>query len=406
MTAVLAHEQIASIIAFRDDAPSRAPPRVQEWRLTSHHAARAVARLRTIALSSFGTRAEDKGGMSSPTADQKPLVETAVPTPSRKRRFRRPVVLGGGLALAAVALWFATRGVDGEGLGQAFGNVSWGWVAAAAIANMFTLVFQSWSWRLGLVEGGLGDVPLRHAVAATWIAKAANQVLPAKLGEVARVMVIRRHVPAGPGQIPKIVGTLVAQRIVAGLATFMIVVSAALLLPMPFAVPGGRWAPFGAVVGVVAILVGVRRIRLGRMVPARLRGLVGSFTEGAGILRPSGVVAKALGLQVAALLAQTVTVGFVLHAFGVAAPAEASLLVLAMMAIAGAVAAAPGGLGVTQFAIVAPLGALYGVGADLAFAFSIGLQGTVAAVALVGGLPALLHQRFARSSRSVAAAAA
>jgi uncharacterized membrane protein YbhN (UPF0104 family) len=312
----------------------------------------------------------------------------------------RSVVVGGGLVLAAVALWLAMRGVDRAGLAAAFRDVSWGFVAAAAAANMVTLVFQSWSWRIGIAEGGLGDVPLRHTVAATWIAKAANQVLPAKLGEVARVMIIRRHLPGGPGQIPKIVGTLVAQRVVAGLATFGIVVTAALLLPMPFSVPGGRWAPFGAVVGVVAILFGVRRVPLGRMVPARLCSLVGSLTEGAGLLRPSPVVAKALALQVGALLAQTLTVGLLLHAFGVAAPAEASLLVLAMMAIAGAVSAAPGGLGVTQFAIVAPLGALYGVGADLAFAFSLGLQGTVAAVALAGGLPALLHQRFARTHGS------
>lgn len=341
--------------------------------------------------------------MTSSSVDLAGTAETGAA--DARRRMRRPLAVGGGLALAAVALWMAMRGVDAQGLARVFHNVGWGFVAAAAAANMVTLLFQSWSWRIGIEEGGLGTVPLRHVVAATWIAKAANQVLPAKLGEVARVMIIRRHVPAGEGQIPKIVGSLVAQRVVAGLATFMIVVTAALLLPMPFSVPGGRWAPFGAVVGVVAILFGVRRVSLGRMVPARLRKFVCSLTEGAGLLKPSPVVAKAIGLQVAALLAQTLTVGLLLHAFGVAAPAEASLLVLAMMAIAGAVAAAPGGLGVTQFAIVAPLGALYGVGADLAFAFSLGLQGTVAAVALAGGLPALIHQRFARPLRTAAAAA-
>lgn len=343
--------------------------------------------------------------MSSPTADRILPGGTGPSSGPARRRLRRPAVLAGGLVLAAAALWLAARGVDSDGLSRAFAHVSWAWVAAAAAANMVTVIFQAWAWRLGLVEGGLGDVPLRHAVAATWICKAANQVLPAKLGEVVRVMVIRRHVPAGQGQISKIVGSLVAQRVVAGLATFMIVVSAALLLPMPFSVPGGRWAPFGAVVGVVAILVGMRRVRVGRMVPRRLRGIVCAFTEGAGLLRPSRVVLHALALQVGALLAQVLTVGLLLHAFGVAAPAEASLLVLALMAIAGAVAAAPGGIGVTQFAIVVPLGALYGVGADLAFAFSIGLQGTLAAVALAGGVPALLHQRLARPALPASAAA-
>lgn len=367
-----------------------------------HNAANAAAQWVSRLLISAGVRAENKDVMTSSVVSENPAeCDAARP----RGRMRRSIAVSGGLALAALALWMATRGVDSDGLATAFRNVSWGFVAAAAAANMVTLVFQSWSWRIGLEEGGLGDVPLRHVVAATWIAKAANQVLPAKLGEVARVMIIRRHVPHGAGQLPKIVGSLVAQRVVAGLATFMIVVTAALLLPMPFSVPGGRWTPFAVVAGVVAVLFGVRRLPLGRLVPARLQNLLGSLVEGAGLLRPSPVVAKAIGLQVAALLAQTCTVGFLLHAFGVAAPAQASLLVLAMMAIAGAVSAAPGGLGVTQFAIVAPLGALYGVGADLAFAFSLGLQGTVAAVALAGGLPALIHQRFARPMGPAPAAA-
>jgi uncharacterized membrane protein YbhN (UPF0104 family) len=340
-------------------------------------------------------------GMTSTPASQIALDPDATGSaesgaPTRRRRVPRPLMIGGGLAFAALALWLAARGVDLHGLAKAFGHVSWVWVAAAGAVNMVTILCQSWAWRLGLAEGGLGDVPLRHALAATWIGKAANQVLPAKLGEVIRVMTIRRHVPAGQGQISKIVGSLVAQRVVASVATAIIVASAVMFLPMPAEVPGGRWAPPLAITGAVAILFGVRRLRMGSLIPQRLRTLVGAFTEGAGILRQSRVALHALLLQTVGLLAQVVTVALLLRAFGVAAPAEASLLVLALMAIAGVVSAAPGGLGVTQFAIVAPLGTLYGVGADIAFAFSLGLQGTLAAVAIAGGLPAMLHQRLAR----------
>jgi uncharacterized membrane protein YbhN (UPF0104 family) len=326
-----------------------------------------------------------------------PVQSRATDRPQRWRR-RAATAAGGGVTL--VALWLATRGVDPAGLAQAFGDVSWPWVAAGGLVNMVTILCQSWAWSLGLAAGGLGDVPLRHAVAATWIGKAASQVLPAKLGEVVRVMVIRRHVPAGAGQVPRIVGSLVAQRVLNSLATFLIVVAAALFLPLPAAIPGGRWAVLGAVCGAVALVVGVPRVRFGgipgRLIPTRLRALVEAFVEGAGLLRWSRPAVLALLLQMVSLMASVATVALLLHAFGVQAPAEASLLVLALMAIAGVLSAAPGGIGVTQFAIVAPLGAVYGVGADIALAFSLGLQATIAAVAVAGGLPALLHQRFAR----------
>ncbi|MEW6582966.1 MAG: hypothetical protein AB1416_09415, partial [Actinomycetota bacterium] len=133
--------------------------------------------------------------------------------------------------------------------------------------------------------------------------------------------------------------------------------------------------------------------------------IVAGFTEGAGLLRPGRPAFAALALQAVALLAQAATIASLLRAFGVAAPPEASLIVIALMAVAGVVAAAPGGLGVTQFAIVAPLGALYGVGADLAFAFSVGLQATIAGVALLGGAGALLHQRLCRAPAAAPAAA-
>lgn len=323
-------------------------------------------------------------------------------------RWRRVLVAVGGLVLGALALWLAARGVDGDRLVRAFGGVEWAWVAAGGIASMVTIVCQAAAWQLGLRHGGCGEVPLRHVVGASWIARAANQVLPGKLGEVARVMIIRRHVPSDAGQVSRIVGSLVAQRILAGLATFLVVTSAALMLPLPHEIPGGRLAPVGAIVAALVLAFGLRRVRFGprarRVVPARLRAFVAALVEGAGLLAHRRTAVAAVGFHMAGLLAQVGTVALLLRAFGVQAPAEASLLVLALMAIAGAVSAAPGGVGVTQFAIVAPLGAIYGVGADLALAFSLGLQATIAAAALVGGLAALVHQRLAMPHRTDALA--
>jgi uncharacterized membrane protein YbhN (UPF0104 family) len=126
--------------------------------------------------------------------------------------------------------------------------------------------------------------------------------------------------------------------------------------------------------------------------------VVESVIDGAGVLRARRPAGRSLGMHVVAVMAQLATVGCLLHAFGVAAPATAPLLVVAMVTLAGVVPASPGGIGVTQAAIVVPLGATYNVSANLALAFALGLQATILVVAVIGGLAGLAHQRLARPS--------
>lgn len=324
-------------------------------------------------------------------------------------RRQRLLMLALGLAVALGGLSLSARGVDRGGLSRALRGVGWWWVAAAALAHAANIITQSWAWRLGLRAGGVGTVPLRHVVAATWIGKAGNQLLPGRVGEFARVAVVRRHSSREPGQIPRIVGSLVAQRVFATLATVMAVVCSALWLPLPIALPGGRWAPLLALVSLSALFLVAWRSGLGArmsgLVPARLRGIADGLARGAGLLRPSGDALGAAALHVVALGAQLATMALLLRAFDIATPATAPLMIVALMAIAGAVPSAPGGLGVNQIAIVAPLGASYGVPASSALAFSLGLQATVAVVAVAGGLAALMHQRLHRPTpRPVATA--
>lgn len=304
-----------------------------------------------------------------------------------------------GFVVGAIALWLSARGTDRAGLAHAFGGVGWWWVAVAAVANVGTVVAQSWAWRIGLVAGGVGDIPLRHAVSATWIGKAGNQLLPAKIGELARIGVIRRHAPRYPGMVPRIVGSLVAQRVLASAATFATIVAAALWLPVPVDIPGDRWGPLGAF-GAASLIVwlswrsGIAR-RARHLVPRRLRGTADALAAGSALLRPTAATFRALILHGAALGFQLITMEMLLRAFDIAAPPTAPVIIVALVAVAGALPS-PGGLGVNQIAIVAPLGTSYGVPASSALAFALGMQATVALVAVSGGLIALLHQRLAR----------
>jgi uncharacterized membrane protein YbhN (UPF0104 family) len=337
------------------------------------------------------------------------IIDTCLPRWLTSPFVRRALVLTVGLTLASVALFWSAKGVSRQDLGLAFRGVHWWWIAGAALANTVHVVAQGWAWRIGLQAGGVGRVPLRHAVSATWIGKAGNQVLPGKVGELARVAIVRRHLPSPPGQLPRIIGTLVAQRAFAMVATLLAVVGAASALPIPIHVPGGRFAPLAALAAVAAAATVAQRAGVGerllRVLPRRLRRVTEAMVSGASLLRPSPTAARALCLHLIALGAQLATIGFLLHAFGIAAPITAPLLLVTLVAVAGAIPGAPGGLGVNQIAIVAPLGASYGVPASAALAFSLGLQATVALVAVAGGVAALAHQKLSRRSISNGAAA-
>jgi uncharacterized membrane protein YbhN (UPF0104 family) len=200
--------------------------------------------------------------------------------------------------------------------------------------------------------------------------------------------------------VSRVVGSVVAQRALYILATFLVVTVTASLLPLPIGVPGGRWTPPAVLFGValtVAVLYATKpfgrrkALRLG----GRFRNTARTFAGGAGLLRPSRAAATAFGFHLVAVCAQLIFFECLLRGFDVSAPPTAPLLIIALIGIVGAVPGAPGGAGLNQAALVAPLGAAYGIDPSSALAFALGLQATVAVVAVAGGAVAMLHHRRA-----------
>jgi uncharacterized membrane protein YbhN (UPF0104 family) len=249
------------------------------------------------------------------------------------------------------------------------------------------------------LSAGVARLPVRHVVAAHWIGQAANTLLPARLGEVARVMAVRHHV-GGRAPVARIAGSLAAQRLLGGVASFVVVVMVILVLPLPGVLGTFRpWAG-GALGLAILIALVLPRLGLGRRaagkVPERLRGVVANVSNGAGVLRAGRSRNLSLVIHMGELGAQLGSIIALLRAFNVAVPMSAALLVFCLLAIASVLPSLPGGFGLNQAAVVAPLGSLYGVGAPVALAFSLGMQATVLVVALLGGLIAMCHQRLGR----------
>jgi len=319
----------------------------------------------------------------------------AIARPSSKRI----LLVAGSVVAGGLIVWASGRGMAIGDLAGSLAGADWRLAALAGVAFMVQVLVQSAAWRIGMRAGGLGAVPMRHVVAATWIGKAGNALLPGQMGEVGRVLAVRRHISHENRCTARIVGSLVGQRIVAGAATFLIVATVGLFLPLPFTLPGGR-ASVGAAIAVMilGVLLGRSaraRAWIVRLVPNRLRGVAGSVACGAGVLGCGRAASRALGLHVAGLVAQLAGVALLLQAFSLQVPLTAAVLIIAALSVGRALPAAPGGVGLTQAAIVLPLGAIYGVASGDALGFALGLEAIAVAVALLGGAAALAHQRLA-----------
>jgi uncharacterized membrane protein YbhN (UPF0104 family) len=304
-------------------------------------------------------------------------------------------VWGGGILLG---LWLAARSLDPGSVLRAFEAVKWTWIVIAAACYATGLLASAASWRVGLSAGGLAGVPFRHIVASQWIGQGVGAVLPGHMGEAARLLALRRHVSGESGRGVRIAGTMAAQHVLDGMAIMLLVVVASFAVPVPGALADLRWIALALLVLTPAALLlarpgGVGR-RLAARLPERARGILAHFADGAAVLMRREALA-AFAWQAVAIGGRFGALLCLVYAFALAVPLSAALMVFALLAAAAVVPAAPGGLGAKQAAVVVPLGAVYGVASEQALALSLGFQATLAAVALTGGLVALVHQRLA-----------
>jgi uncharacterized membrane protein YbhN (UPF0104 family) len=340
--------------------------------------------------------------MSSPADPPRPI---AIPltTPTglrlaavlRRPGTRRAAGVAGTVALVALAAWGAMHAIHPGALSATFAAVSWPWVVASGVAYAIGQICSAMVWSVGLSAGGIGGVDRRHVVGAHWIGHGAGELLPAQLGQVVRFAVLRRHPAAAAGGTLRIAGSIGAHKVVDGLVTFVVVAIATVAMPLPAGAGGLRWLALATLLGLLIALALVYRLgpsKAIRLLPRRLRGPVEGLGQGAALLARRRDTAAAIVLQLGAIAGRVVSLAALLRAFGF--PAEAALLVFALLVLSGVICISPGGVGVREVALVPALVATYGLGTESALAFSLGVQATALAVSLVGAALSLVAMRL------------
>lgn len=272
--------------------------------------------------------------------------------------------------------------------------------AAVAVATSGFLV-RALRWKI-LLHPLRPDTGLRNRFAATNIGFAANNLLPARVGEFARAWTLARleRLP-----VSGTVGSLVVERFLDAVAVFSLLLIVLLSPSFPAdATVAGR--PISALITlVVALLAGgitflflllviprplIRGVeRLSRFLPERLGHLLvavlTSFIDGLGSLRNPRLVFAALAWSIGFWAWNGVSFWLAFQAFGIDEGYLTALFVQAIIGIGVAIPSAPGFFGTFHAAAVVGLHEVYGAGegATLAFAFGYHLGGFVP-VTLIG----------------------
>jgi uncharacterized protein (TIRG00374 family) len=311
----------------------------------------------------------------------------------RSRVGRLILVLVPIIALAGLAVW---RGPDPGPLERAFRAVEWEWVAAAVLINFISIVVRAHAWNIVIKQAILPPWPRRRTVfSAFCIGLLGNAALPGRVGELARVAVVTRHVRRRPGTWAIIVGTVFAHRL------FDVVASVLLVLLTLYVAPIPEWAS-----PVLAVLVGVglglllAGFLLARRHHRPLSDELGAFRRvlhmarrGLTVLRRPVPALEALFFQLVGWTAQLFAVYTSFLAFGINPSIEAAALVLVVMNVVMLFPFWPGNIGLLQAAVAAAL-IPYGISYGHGILFGIGLQAIEASVGIGLGFVFLAREGF------------
>jgi glycosyltransferase 2 family protein len=288
-----------------------------------------------------------------------------------------------GMAISALFLWLALRGLELERFWDVLGDVNYAWLIPGIVVYFGAVGARTWRWRYML--RGLKVIPVRRLFPIVTISYMGNNVYPVRAGEVLSAYVLKRDEDVS---MSASLATILVERIFDGLVLLLFVL---LTLPtVPDLNPDLRrmvvlasLAFLGALAAFLALAsapVTARRLYgglIGRFVPQRFRDrtlrLADLFMTGLVGMRHGRDLGMIALSSVMVWLLEVAHAWFVMQAF----PFEVSFLTLMLMGglanLALIIPAAPGGIGPFDWASIETL-KLFGVEPTLASAYTLVLH--------------------------------
>jgi phosphatidyl-myo-inositol alpha-mannosyltransferase len=323
---------------------------------------------------------------------------------SRRYRFaRRAGAIAAALVLVGL-LVFALSRLGLPHVAHVLISASPGWIVAAFALMVLSLFSRALSWR-AVLKAALPDLhlPLAPVVRATMIGVMASAVLPGRIGEPTRVLVLSRRLPGrATTRFPVVAGTVLSQTLINLVALGILAAVTFTSVPLMHGDASALEAVLAVPVFVALFVFGgpvllrlarrSRSLRI-RAVAIAFAGLLRSARRGLVVFSTPRHGVPAICFQLLAWALQWGSCYMVVLALGLdpkATPVTAAAVLLAVN-VTAVVPATPSNVGVFQAACLVVLAA-YGIGAGPALAYGIILQAIELLTALALGVPALLRE--------------
>lgn len=302
-----------------------------------------------------------------------------------------------GMVVGVTAIAFFARDLEVRAFAASWGRIRWHWFAAGILLFCFSFWLRCPRWRI--LVGDLGQVSFGLLTKAFFVGMLANRILPARLGEVARCLVLKKK--AGLSMIG-LLATVAVEKAFDALALLTVTLFALSALPAgespgflePLLEEHRRKLLVGAL-GLPVILlalawiapvmegfvVGLERGKHVRLVKRILR----SLRKGLSILRKGHHILAVAGTTVLVWATLVLSEYCTLRSFGWNLPPTAAVVLCAGIGIAVTVPQAPSYVGVYQLAVQWVLVGLFSIPLQEAKAFAVAIWITqIVPVGLIG----------------------
>jgi glycosyltransferase 2 family protein len=278
-----------------------------------------------------------------------------------------------GLLITGIFLYLVLRQIDTGALAQAVLHAQYGWLAPAFAVYILGYLVRALRWKFLL--NAVKPLPWTRLLPPLILGFTVNNLLPARAGEFVGAYLVGKR--EGVSKTAAF-ATVVMQRVYDGLVMVLL----AVVVLAFYRLPGGE-SKFVDMVNLVIkataavfVLVFIALFvmitwkefftawfeKFSRLLPAGLRPkvetLLGSFLEGLAVMRSRRDSLLAFLFSLAAWTGESAAYYFVMRAFGLALPAYAAVMLMAVINLGIMVPSSPGYIGPFEF---------FGVGTLLLF---------------------------------------
>lgn len=324
------------------------------------------------------------------------------------RRAHRTLFLVVGVAASAFFTYLAVRDVDIELFWDALRDSDLIWLLPALVLLAIGVVMRAWRWQFLFYEHT--RPPLPALIRALIVGQFFNSILPARGGEVARIVVLHQETRTSRVET---LGTAVVERLYDVVTLFIMLFAATPFLPdvnwLRRAVILGSALGVLIVIGVIVVdRWGARPVRfvlkpltrIPRITLEHVDRASANLIQGLGALHRPHLAIPAFFLTLGSWLVIAAAFWCVLAAFHLGLGYDAGVLVLIMTTLALVIPSAPGGLGVFEAGGVVALNA-FGIDDSTALSCTVVLHALSVFPFLIAGWIVLhRHARWMRRLRA------